>query len=226
MVGESDRPCLDEPIMRIYLAGPISGVSPKACKRLFNEAERRLKQNGHTVVNPVRLDAERGPLPEWSDYMKRDIPLLVKCHGIRLLDGWEASPGAQLEWLIAQKLGIFPVDADGFSIMYYMNCATPKKPESILAEADKLVNGPRQAAYGRPLGDFSRTGKLWGALLKLERDVTPMEVALCMSALKLSREVNKHKRDNLTDAAGYAATAQMVAEDLGLEDYASQKGVV
>jgi hypothetical protein len=33
-----------------------------------------------------------------------------------------------------------------------------------------------------------------------------------MAAMKVSREVNKHKRDNLTDLAGYAECANMVAE--------------
>jgi hypothetical protein len=36
-----------------------------------------------------------------------------------------------------------------------------------------------------------------------------------MVAVKLSREVNKHKRDNLTDAAGYAECASMVADRQG-----------
>lgn len=37
-----------------------------------------------------------------------------------------------------------------------------------------------------------------------------------MAAVKLSREVDKHKRDNLTDLAGYAECASMVAERQGL----------
>jgi len=33
-----------------------------------------------------------------------------------------------------------------------------------------------------------------------------------MIALKISRECNKHKRDNLVDIAGYAKTIDMVME--------------
>lgn len=84
--------------------------------------------------------------------------------------------------------------------------------ETILEEAQRLVYGPRQGAYGHPIDDFGRTGRLWGALLGLDRDVTAEEVALCMVAVKLSREVNKPARDNRVDGAGYLAALQLVTE--------------
>ena len=36
------------------------------------------------------------------------------------------------------------------------------------------------------------------------------KVALCMVALKISRELNSHKRDNLVDMAGYAGTIELI----------------
>lgn len=76
---------------------------------------------------------------------------------------------------------------------------------SILTEAQGLVHGPRQASYGHPVGDFSRTASLANVLLggKLREDLDARDVALFMVCVKLSREVNKHGRDNLVDAAGY-----------------------
>lgn len=76
---------------------------------------------------------------------------------------------------------------------------------SILTEAQGLVHGPRQAAYGHPAADFSRTASLANVLLgaKLREDLDARDVALLMVCVKLSREVNQHKRDNLVDAAGY-----------------------
>ena len=76
---------------------------------------------------------------------------------------------------------------------------------SILTEAQSLVHGPRQDAYGHPVGDFSRTASLANVLLggKLREDLDARDVALFMVCVKLSREVNQHKRDNLVDAAGY-----------------------
>jgi uncharacterized protein DUF6378 len=85
------------------------------------------------------------------------------------------------------------------------------KPETILQEAQRLVHGDRQASYGHPSDDFARTGKMWAAILGLPH-VTPEQVGLCMCAVKISRQCNSPKRDNLTDLAGYAATVQMVEE--------------
>lgn len=80
--------------------------------------------------------------------------------------------------------------------------------ETILEEADRLVDGDRQSDYGHPLDDFSKTAKLWSVILGT--DVTPEQVALCMVQVKVSRELNKPKRDNRVDAAGYLKTLDMV----------------
>lgn len=84
--------------------------------------------------------------------------------------------------------------------------------ETILQEAQRLVHGDRGADYGHPIEDFTRTGRIWGAVLGLDRDVTPNEVALCMVGVKMSREVNAPKRDNRVDGAGYMETLDMVVQ--------------
>lgn len=87
---------------------------------------------------------------------------------------------------------------------------------SILMEAQALVHGPRQHAYGHPANDFSRTAALANTLLagKLKADLDARDVALFMVCVKLSRQVNKHGRDNLVDAAGYLETLRMVEDFL------------
>lgn len=95
-----------------------------------------------------------------------------------------------------------------------VECACPPK-ESVLEEAQRLVHGNRGADYGHPIVDYERTGRMWGAILGIP-DIDPRICCLMMVAVKLSREVNKHKRDNLVDAAGYAECAQMVADRQGL----------
>ncbi len=80
--------------------------------------------------------------------------------------------------------------------------------KSVLAEAESLVHGNRNADYGHPLQDFSRTAKMWSAILGCE--VTAEQVGLCMIAVKISRHCNKAKLDNLVDIAGYAETLNMV----------------
>lgn len=83
--------------------------------------------------------------------------------------------------------------------------------ETILQEAQRLVHGDRQADYGHPLDDFSKTAKMWSGILGVE--VTAEQVGLCMCCVKISRQLNRPKRDNMTDLAGYAATVQMCVEE-------------
>ena len=83
--------------------------------------------------------------------------------------------------------------------------------ESILDEAKRIVHGERGENYGHPFEDFSRTAKIWSAILG--KDITPEQVALCMVGLKISREVNRPKRDNIVDGAGYFETLDMVKKE-------------
>ena len=78
-------------------------------------------------------------------------------------------------------------------------------------EAASHVYGARQASYGHPATDFERTGRIWGAILGIP-DVPSHLVALCMAGLKISREVNKPKRDNIVDLIGYAICAKRVKD--------------
>lgn len=82
---------------------------------------------------------------------------------------------------------------------------------SVLLDAYEAVNGKRQFDYGHPLDDFSRTAKLWSAILGTS--VSSEQVGLCMIALKVSRECNRHTRDNLVDIAGYAETIEMLRHE-------------
>lgn len=99
--------------------------------------------------------------------------------------------------------------------------------ENILQEADRIVDGDRQADYGPVRHDFARIAGFWSVILGVP--VMPRDVPLCMIALKMSREICKHKRDNLVDMAGYARTLEKYfdeIDDLEASDaafYATQK---
>lgn len=82
--------------------------------------------------------------------------------------------------------------------------------ETVLEEAQRIVYGDREESYGHPFDDFTRTGKMWAAILGV--DVTPEQVALCMVALKISRECHRPGRDNRVDGPGYFATLDRVVE--------------
>lgn len=83
--------------------------------------------------------------------------------------------------------------------------------KSVLEEAAEIIHGPRRESYGDARESFERIAAMWQVILK--RPVSGHEVALCMIALKLCRESNKHSRDNLVDIAGYADLANTVHFD-------------
>jgi hypothetical protein len=82
--------------------------------------------------------------------------------------------------------------------------------ETILQEAQRLVYGDRGNTYGHPLDNYSRTAVMWGAILGVP--VAAEQVMLCMIAVKIGRELQKHSRDNLTDICGYADCDQQIHE--------------
>ena len=51
--------------------------------------------------------------------------------------------------------------------------------------------------------------------LKPGLEVTAREAMLCMVGVKMSREVHRHKRDNLVDIAGYAECIEQAAQAEG-----------
>lgn len=78
--------------------------------------------------------------------------------------------------------------------------------KTILEEAQDAVYGDRQADYGSATENFTNIANLWSAVLKIP--VTPEQTALCMVCVKIARQMNKPKRDNLVDGAGYFATIE------------------
>lgn len=83
--------------------------------------------------------------------------------------------------------------------------------ETICAEAERLVYGPRSEDYAHPFDDYECTAALWSAILGTP--VSAEQAILCMIAVKLSRESRHHKRDNVVDIAGYAECLQRVHDE-------------
>lgn len=67
----------------------------------------------------------------------------------------------------------------------------------------------RESKWGDPYQTLGRVGRMWGALLGLDRSLTAYEVNLLMIAYKLVRaEVCPDEPDSLVDVHGYATLAQ------------------
>lgn len=114
--------------MKIYIAGPIAGY-PDANRRAFKDAARYLRAIGHTPVNPHDIQpfphddfCPPGPMGgEGSEhtapcFMRTDLIAMLGCDGVYLLEGWEDSSGARIEWLIAAHVCGIPVINPGSSI--------------------------------------------------------------------------------------------------------------
>ena len=168
----------------------------------FDKAAAGLRAIGWNVISPAEMDREAGfdenknqeITPEMmDDFFDRDVAAIRKSHAIYLLKGWQESKGAVAERHLALWRNLKIIE----------ECT-----ESILQEAQRITTGSRQNAYGHPYEDFSRTGKIWSAILGFY--VSPRQVSLCMVGLKVSRECNKPSRDNRVDGAGYFNTLDMV----------------
>lgn len=92
-------------IMKIYIAGKITGCNAYDAEQKFAKAEGMLRDCGHKPVNPMAKVSEQENY-SWADYMKEDIPLLLACDAIYLLPDWADSKGARLEKIIAEELGL------------------------------------------------------------------------------------------------------------------------
>ena len=200
---------------RIYLAGPMSG-HPDFNYPAFHDYARRWRAMGWTVENPAEAHDGRQDLA-YSDYVRYDLEALRACDAIALMPGWDGPNARGSVWeqaVAVHYLGLpaFPADAPISPEVAAYRVLRP----TVLAEAQSLVHGDRGGDYGHPIDDYTRTGRMWGAILGIG-DIDPRVACLMMAVMKVSREVNKHKRDNLVDLAGYAECAQMVADRQGLK---------
>lgn len=88
--------------MRVYLAGPITGVPDY--RRRFADAAQAVAAAGHEPVSPT--DAVPPADGSWEGWMRATTSLLTTTDGVALLPGWETSRGARIEHDWAASVGL------------------------------------------------------------------------------------------------------------------------
>lgn len=97
---------------KVYLAGPMTGY-PEYNFPMFRGAANALREQGLEVISPVELDefhdgfTGTGTVTHQHEYyMARDLPQVLACDEVRVLDDWFDSKGAVSEVLVATLAGI------------------------------------------------------------------------------------------------------------------------
>ncbi len=226
-----------------YLSGKMTGVDGFNYDT-FNDAAGMLRRL-FTVINPAEnFDGDTNR--QRHEYMTLDMKHVVNdATAIIVLPGWRESPGSRLEVQVAHEMNkpvfhyqaypgresypsdeyalgytLMPIDSDHLDRIF----STPpfqepwQDEETILDEAARLTSKDRQAIYGKPSLDFSRTAGMLTSLLSSKlRDgehITALDIPLIMVCVKLSRLVQSPEhRDSLVDICGYANTYQMVLDE-------------
>ena len=88
-------------IRKIYISGKISGLPIQEIAAKFRAAEDKIRRFGFEPVSPLNNGL---PLEaEWADQMGKDVALLLKSDAVYMMENWQKSEGATLEYLIAKQ---------------------------------------------------------------------------------------------------------------------------
>lgn len=90
----------------IYLAGPISGPLLPENRRRFYDVEAKVLAHWFGRVEKVILNPATLPLGlTEQDYMYIGMSMLAAADTVVMLEGWEQSAGATIEFNMAKKCG-------------------------------------------------------------------------------------------------------------------------
>lgn len=231
---------------RIYIAGPMTGY-PYYNYKSFHDVESQLNAAGYQYINnPARHFHGNQELP-WETYIAKAIDVIMNSEAVVVLPGWYKSVGARLEIAIATAIGNVVYSAiketeDTYSYVLRSigesrdlvaalmkmgdhplipstdNTETKQqKSQPAYEEAEGIVHGDRQAAYGHPLDNYSRLSTVWTALLddklKPTQTISAEDCTMMLAAMKLVRQMHTPKRDNIVDTHGYLMVHDMIGKE-------------
>jgi L-lactate permease len=88
---------------------------------------------------------------------------------------------------------------------------------TVLQEAQEIIYGDREQTYGHPAKNLLQIANLWTAFLQSKGAnegivISASDVAMMMMLVKMARQQNNFKRDNIVDMCGYAALLARIEE--------------
>ena len=194
-------------VTKVYLCGPMSGLHDLNREQFAHYEKMTNIVKQYEAVNPHSFFKKDEP-PSQTICRKRAIQEMLKCDLVAVLPGWKDWPDSFLhdEMALSRRCGIPLIDAD--------TVATGPQPlmESVLGEADRLINKNRNLTYGHPKEAFDKIAGLWEMYLSI-RHAHPFEfrnhdVANMFILSKMARTMHKPMhRDSWVDIAGYAGAA-------------------
>jgi hypothetical protein len=223
-----------------YISGRMRGL-PDYNKAQFDAVEKYLwawvnEQPGlgdHVITNPRNGFGGDVSLPP-TVYLTKDLQDVLEADVIILIEGWQASEGANREaqlgvWTGKQFMRALPKGDNGCWIFEPID--EPEFSESIRAQAcdigKALITGDRNNAYGPPHQDFQRTADAMSAYgyrhtqLPLDAPTCPTcgarrlqshDTAISIDCVKTSRLMwTPNKADSWDDKIGYAACGKECA---------------
>lgn len=93
-------------LKKVYISGPITGTKDYLEKFKDIETVLVLVHQGVEVINPAKVNANLPESTTWEEYMRMSLCMLSMCDGIYMMEGWQQSRGANLEYAYAKGMGI------------------------------------------------------------------------------------------------------------------------
>jgi hypothetical protein len=89
--------------------------------------------------------------------------------------------------------------------------------DTIFDEAKEIIHGDREELYGHPSKNLERIATQWSLYMRQKYNqqvlLSAEDVCWMMSVLKMVRQMNADKRDNLVDAIGYIGLIERLNEN-------------
>lgn len=177
--------------MKVYISGAITN-NPHYHYQ-FGEAEAKLIKEGHAVLNPCKNEGFT-----YREYINMGLCELMHCDAIYMLEGWENSTGAKLEYEYAVAVGL-----------EVLGCKTQHIPKThyLLGEAVTLVFDTGYVPEAIPWMDND-----------IFMDISDNHITMCVELHKRKFQESKHKIFMTAEQAKSMIKAlKMQLERLGLK---------